>query len=448
MFNWEKQHRGIYTPTLGSIKKYRVSLKVHVPSLSVTNFNINVFGSNSTDYDYKYAKLSDLTVFGSNRYFELRKTNSAFKTQFEETRTFYVTHDSIQYHFKENGLLSHVIFNDGTRYQISIKFLKYLTHGPFQDKSGAYLFRPRGKASPLYDTRNIIIVSQGVHETRISAGFEFGVHEILIRNSEIEVYNTIDIGKRDNTEIVMRVSTTIDSMKEFYTDLNGYQLLKRERLSKIPLQANYYPIPSIIYIQDKKNRFSILTGQPLGGSSLKSGQMEIMQDRRLTESDGRGLGEGVMDNRPIRNTFKFVLERQSEIGSRVHEKHPSGFHSILTHQQGQRLLFPLIQGIDLKFEVPIAKEFVETSGLEVVLLKQLNPADIGIVLHKMYLEGESEDFVLEIDLKQHLRIKSGNLFISTVMLLSEQEPEITNYRVSFRQMETKAFIIKNIELMR
>lgn len=53
------------------------------------------------------------------------------------------------------------------------------------------------------------------------------------------------------------------------------QIIKRIRYAKLPLQANYYPMPSQLFIQDPDTRFSILSAQPLGGTSLKSGQMEV-----------------------------------------------------------------------------------------------------------------------------------------------------------------------------
>jgi hypothetical protein len=54
-------------------------------------------------------------------------------------------------------------------------------------------------------------------------------------------------------------------------------------------------------LQDGKSRLSLITGQPLGGSSLASGQMEVMLDRRLAQDDNRGLFQGVLDNK-VRKT--------------------------------------------------------------------------------------------------------------------------------------------------
>jgi alpha-mannosidase II len=52
-------------------------------------------------------------------------------------------------------------------------------------------------------------------------------------------------------------------------------MIRRRREGKIPLQANYYPLPTAAYIQDKRLRLTLLAAQPLGGSSLESGHLEV-----------------------------------------------------------------------------------------------------------------------------------------------------------------------------
>lgn len=55
---------------------------------------------------------------------------------------------------------------------------------------------------------------------------------------------------------------------------------------------------------------TLVTRQPLGGSSLTPGQMEIMMDRRLMQDDNRGLFQGVKDNHLTPHTFFLILERK------------------------------------------------------------------------------------------------------------------------------------------
>ena len=70
------------------------------------------------------------------------------------------------------------------------------------------------------------------------------------------------------------------------------------------------------YIQDSGSRLSLISGQPLGGTSGSSGQLEVMLDRRLMQDDNRGLFQGVQDNRVTPHHFVLLLERQIP-GSKV-----------------------------------------------------------------------------------------------------------------------------------
>ena len=141
-----------------------------------------------------------------------------------------------------------------------------------------------------------------------------------------QIYNEVDIRQMNNVELGMRFSTDVNSGDEFFTDLNGFQMMKRKRrLDKLPIGANYFPIPSMAYIQDEKSRLTLVTKQPLGGSSLKSGQLEIMMDRRLSQDDNRGLFQGVSDNHITPHTFYLVLERK-------YEGCASGKHNVLSLQ--------------------------------------------------------------------------------------------------------------------
>lgn len=58
------------------------------------------------------------------------------------------------------------------------------------------------------------------------------------------------------------------------------------------------------------SRLSLISRQPLGGSSLSPGSLEIMMDRRLMQDDNRGLFQGVLDNHVTPHSFYLVLERK------------------------------------------------------------------------------------------------------------------------------------------
>lgn len=74
-------------------------------------------------------------------------------------------------------------------------------------------------------------------------------------------------------EVAMRLHSTVtNSDGVFYTDLNGLQLVRRKTVTKLPLQGNFYPMPTMSFLQNSTHRLSLLSAQPHGVASLKSGE--------------------------------------------------------------------------------------------------------------------------------------------------------------------------------
>lgn len=70
----------------------------------------------------------------------------------------------------------------------------------------------------------------------------------------------------------MRLRTTVtNSGGVFYTDLNGLQLVRRKTVAKLPLQGNFYPMPTMALLQNATHRLSLLAAQPHGVASLQTG---------------------------------------------------------------------------------------------------------------------------------------------------------------------------------
>ena len=53
-------------------------------------------------------------------------------------------------------------------------------------------------------------------------------------------------------------------------------MTRRERWDKLPLQAHFYPMPTMAYIEDEAVRVTVASRQPLGVASLASGQLEVL----------------------------------------------------------------------------------------------------------------------------------------------------------------------------
>lgn len=66
-------------------------------------------------------------------------------------------------------------------------------------------------------------------------------------------------------QIYVRFRSDVNSGDFFYTDINSYAWRQRKRrYPSMPISANYYPITSSVYIQDYKERITLLTAQPHG----------------------------------------------------------------------------------------------------------------------------------------------------------------------------------------
>ncbi|KAM7508098.1 hypothetical protein LguiA_018551 [Lonicera macranthoides] len=250
------------------------------------------------------------------------------------------------------GLLQKVSRNDGTHNVVGEEIAMYSS-----SESGAYLFKPNGAAKPIGQAGAQMVVSEGSlmqevfsypktdwvkspisHSTRIYNG-DNTIQEFFIEKE----YHVELLGSDFNDrELIVRYKTDIDNKRIFYSDLNGFQMSRRETYDKIPLQGNYYPMPSLAFIQGSNGqRFSVHTRQSLGAATLKDGCLEIMLDRRLVRDDGRGLGQGVMDNRPMNVLFHILIESNISYTSSPSSNPYPMSPSLLSHLIGAHLNYPL-----------------------------------------------------------------------------------------------------------
>uniref|UniRef100_A0AAY5L1Z2 Alpha-mannosidase n=1 Tax=Esox lucius TaxID=8010 RepID=A0AAY5L1Z2_ESOLU len=207
---------------------------------------------------------------------------------------------------------------DGSEHRIKVEFAWYGTTSS-RDKSGAYLFLPDGEAKMYSPAQSPVIrVTKGSVFSEITTTFDHVTHTLRLYNVQgvdgqaVEICNSVDIRGEFNREIAMRLTSDLDSKDRFFTDLNGFQIQPRRTMAKLPLQANFYPMTSMAYLQDSGTRMTLLSAQSLGSASLKSGQLEVIMDRRLNQDDNRGLGQGVLDNKVTSNSFRLLLEKRAK----------------------------------------------------------------------------------------------------------------------------------------
>lgn len=70
-----------------------------------------------------------------------------------------------------------------------------------------------------------------------------------------------------------------------------------------------------------------------------SGTIDLFIDRRLRRDDGRGLGQGVMDNRPLESTFQILLESRST--TNLDQTSLAGYPTLFAHHRSIEHLYPL-----------------------------------------------------------------------------------------------------------
>ncbi|XP_041041585.1 alpha-mannosidase 2 isoform X2 [Carcharodon carcharias] len=236
---------------------------------------------------------------------------------------------------------------DKREHQINIQFWWYGTTSN-RDKSGAYLFLPNGEAKPYVPSEPPILrITRGPLFSEMVCIYQHFTHSVRLNNVygidglSLEISNIVDIRGEINQEIAMRLITDVKSNNQFYTDLNDFQMQPRQTLSKLPLQANFYPLTTTAYIQDNDVRVTLHSAQSLGVASLKSGQLEVIMDRRLVQDDNRGLGQGLKDNKITANLFRVLLERR--IGVDMDEGNKAvNYPSLLSHKINSNLNHPVI----------------------------------------------------------------------------------------------------------
>lgn len=326
-----------------SNSKYEVSFIAIVPAFGLVSYTINAIMEHEVTQD---TVRSSVKVF--NHYAEVSAPTGFPHIEVSPSASDFLLHNArVSAAFNNLGLLKAIKLSTST-IPVHLDFVKYgARYG--EERSGAYLFLPDGDATSLQIENTIVKVIEGPILSSVTVQLPHVLHTVTLFNTTgadslgLEIQNLVNIDKTSNFEIAMRLSTNINSSDEYFTDLNGYQMLRRVRFSKLPLQANYYPMPAMAYIEDKNTRLTILTGSPLGCSSLRQGEIEVMLDRKLNQDDHLGLGQGVTDNHPTRHIFRVLLEKKTHKCEAVNENHPSGFPSISAHVASQSILNPLVR---------------------------------------------------------------------------------------------------------
>ena len=328
--------------------KFEIVFPVELQPLALSSFYLHRTGSEN-----KFMHPSRVTIYNSLEFasppdlkftFERPRHSGNFKDDIViESEILSAAFSS------RSGMMKHIDDKvSGNRTYAEVKFMKYKSQG-----SGAYLFYPNGEATPLLNSMPIIHVVEGPLVSKIEVLYQNIQHCVTLYNIQSEqgrglhIHNRIDMHANQlqnlkDMEIIMRVNSDVknDNM-EFYTDQNGFQLTKRRNNPKVYLEANYYPITTMLVMEDTQRRITLHSGQSHGVASLSRGQFEVMLDRELIRDDERGLSEGVRDNK-LTDTFFVLQVEYRDTDSPVGASHDITFPSLLSHQISDFLQHPVI----------------------------------------------------------------------------------------------------------
>uniref|UniRef100_A0A183BP52 Alpha-mannosidase n=1 Tax=Globodera pallida TaxID=36090 RepID=A0A183BP52_GLOPA len=217
-----------------------------------------------------------------------------------------------------SGLLKSIRHTPNAEIAVELSFVHYgaRTHDPTRkdlggdSRSGAYLFLPDGPAKPLAVEENTFLVVSGPirQYVYVKGPVDIGIrHQIVldVDAQHLAILNLVNLatesgtdrgnrlqnGRVTNFELAMRLRVLSMRQDNFFTDLNGFQMIRRRRQPQLPLQAHFYPMPGAAFVEDTDIRLSLLGRQALGVASLEQGEMQVMLDRRLAQDDDRGLGQ-------------------------------------------------------------------------------------------------------------------------------------------------------------
>ncbi|XP_065841742.1 alpha-mannosidase 2-like isoform X2 [Oscarella lobularis] len=325
------------TPNSVSKDKYEICFPVEVAAFG---FQVYYLTKDSGDLWKQYTHPSTVSIYKGT-------TDIQKPAEFDITSqqgSINIKNDFLSASFSKNQGLIELVRREKDSVHIGMQFLTYGTTNA-KDRSGAYLFLPDGPARAVQEDATSIRLSSGILVESVVAQLPYVTQTTrLIQSSGLDgfslhLHNRVDIRETHNFELVMRMNSAIqNSNRVFYTDLNGFQIQRRQTLDKLPLQANFYPMPSMAFIQDNSARLTLLSKQPLGFSSLETGYMEVVLDRRLMQDDSRGLGEGVKDNKITASNFLLLLEHSTLPPNPGQQTLPTQYPSLLAHLSQMRLM--------------------------------------------------------------------------------------------------------------
>ena len=290
------------------------------------------------------------------------------------------------------GMINYLIDTSGRKTNVKSTFMWYETI-----KSGAYVFKPVSDARTIpIDLKKADIkylLGEMFSEVQVLYGEGTSVSYKIYNTTSVKGYGlhiTTEIDMRSyssfwsNKEVILRLHSDIRNGGHFYTDQNGLTLIGRKTSNSIPIGGNYYPITKMVVLEDTERRLTVHTGQPHGVASLNDGWIEIMLDRTMVTDDHKGLGQGVMDNKPIRSDFIIQVEYKYNEFDRQEERYT--FETKLSSIINEELQHPPVLFYDKTSETKAGYKLADHFRP----LKENVPCDISVIAFRNLFSEEME----------------------------------------------------------
>ena len=198
----------------------------------------------------------------------------------------------------------------GANYPLVQDWAWYESYQAGGQDSGAYIFRPAHEGTnSLSGSQKLVnaVSTPQVSEAWVQVtDWLFTIIRLRAGVAGIEFEWTVGpvpVDDGQGKEIIIRFNTSIASNTTWYTDSNGREFQQRVRNQRPtwkwdptqPTAGNYYPVNSVAWLADSKSALVVNNDRSQGCASIVDGSLEFMVHRRMTQDDGRGVGEALSE---------------------------------------------------------------------------------------------------------------------------------------------------------
>jgi len=211
-------------------------------------------------------------------------------------------------------------------------------------------------------------------------------------------------------EIITLFSTNISTQGAITTDDNGFELLRRQYQSNVPIEGNYYPLIYAAYINDKSSQLTVVSERSHGVSSLKDGALEVMIHRNPNMGDG--FGPGLTDTTEVFPALRVIVDSPEGSSLPLHRQpylmnFPLSTFTAVTSSASSWANTYMTEGSFLKNDLPLNVHL-----LSVAALNATSPSVIVRLTH-LFAVGENSMY------SQPASVDFGSLFQNPVKKLTE-----------------------------